>query len=199
LDFAEFFVGHTFNRDFSFVGEPSSGGYVFEKHEYGRPHSLASAVLVMDSINVNELSPGEVALSTDRIAGYRAVLSQGGWIEPIHVYQDAGRWIVRDGNNRVRAYVEHCYAQGLPVGSVPCIIGAGPSHPDSRQELSLAASYYDVGPTAFLAMPVANSANYLDVQGEASERIRQTKLPLSGRGDREQNCPETWVTVTGVV
>jgi hypothetical protein len=53
-------------------------------------------------IPVDELWPGEVVVTSERVALVRARLERGGVIDPVSVVKIGSRMIVRDGNKRSR-------------------------------------------------------------------------------------------------
>jgi hypothetical protein len=128
----------------------------------------------MRDINIFELSPGEAVLSAEKVAQYREALSRGEQLKPIHIFNLNGMKIVRDGNNRVRAYIEHCRASNIFIGKILCVQSStGEPSPSGRAELREVSFYYGVGESAFLAIPVVTEANYLSTQAEVCRRIRE--------------------------
>ncbi len=126
----------------------------------------------MKTIEISDLSPGEAALSVERIAAHKSTLVSGHSFPEIHVYRDADLWIVRDGNNRVRALIEHRQAISQPIGSIPYVESDPPPRPEAPQELRNVAHYYGTGSKAFLAMPAATNDHYMTAQVEACRKIR---------------------------
>ncbi|MGO9122003.1 MAG: hypothetical protein ACLQPD_30870 [Desulfomonilaceae bacterium] len=73
-------------------------------------------------VKIDTLSPGEAVLSAEKIAHYREALERDELLPPVRIYCIQDRKIVRDGNNRVRAYVDHCRANGRQLDTVPFIL-----------------------------------------------------------------------------
>lgn len=123
-------------------------------------------------IQINELSPGEAALSFERIAKHRQLIDNGEPFELVDVLKVDGWWVVRNGNNRVRAHIEHCQANGKPLDNICCSLSAAL---DSRGlgELYKFSRYYGQCVDAFTCMPVATGtyADYIDFHGEVSQEI----------------------------
>ena len=135
----------------------------------GTPLSSTLGIAMNTPINqtkISELWPGETLLVTERIARNRQTLAAGGSLSAIHVHQSEERLVVRDGNNRVRAYIEHCREHGLPIDRMPSIIGAGEA-PKPRIHILWGeiAARYGGGIEAFLALPVADENEYFQNHG----------------------------------
>jgi hypothetical protein len=58
--------------------------------------------MLMNKINIEELHPGEAALSANKVAKFLEALTNGNELAPVKVTNLEGSWGVRDGNNRVR-------------------------------------------------------------------------------------------------
>jgi len=128
-------------------------------------------------IPIDELSPGEAALSAEKIVEYRQALERGQQLDPVQVYNIDGGWVVRDGNNRVRAYLEHCRANGIPVSNISCTLSTAPPPDDAALDaLHKASQYYGKGADAFMRMEVAQSADYKTTQACVARRIFQNDL-----------------------
>jgi len=119
----------------------------------------------MNRIKIDELSPGEVVLSAERIDSYRKAFARGEQPAPVEIYYTEGKTIVRDGNNRVRAYIEHCTAKNDPVSTIAFMpsVAHRPT-PACHDGLCRASLFYGRGANAFLNMPVGAGADYDDLQ-----------------------------------
>ena len=126
----------------------------------------------MNAVAVADLSPGEAVLSERDVARHCATLAAGEPLESVAVIEIDGHMVVRDGNNRVRAYVEHCRARGQDPGTIPCVPStARPPGPAALDGLRKMARYYGTGPDAFAAMPVASPDQYETMQTEVARKI----------------------------
>src|SRR2546428_297668 len=104
----------------------------------------------MNQIQIDDLSPGEAVLSAEKIAEYRQTLERGEQLDPVHVYNVDGKLVVRDGNNRVRAHVEHCRGNGIPIDTISCIPSTAPTpRPAALDGLRRVSRYYGQGADAF--------------------------------------------------
>jgi hypothetical protein len=120
----------------------------------------------VNQTKISELWPGEVLLVTERIARNRQTLATGGNLPPIHVHESEERLVVRDGNNRVRAYIEHCRQHGLPIDGMPSITSTSkPPTPATHILWEQIAERYGCGIEAFLALPVADENEYFQTHG----------------------------------
>lgn len=133
----------------------------------------------MNTIPIADLSPGEAVLSADAVARHRATLDAGQTLEPVEIYKIKDRKIVRNGNNRVRAYVDHCRALGNDVGSIPCVPSrAHQPGPAALGGLLTVSGHYGTGPRAFEAIPVASRNQYERMQTDVARKIyRESPKP----------------------
>lgn len=131
----------------------------------------------MTDIPVADLSPGEAVLSQDDVARHRAAFDSGDVVQPVEILEDEGKKIVRDGNNRVRAYVEHCRSKSVEVGSIACITSKAPKPgPAALDGLRKMSRHYGSGPSAFEAMPLAPRDQYESMQTEVARRIYREEM-----------------------
>ena len=125
------------------------------------------------NIGVSRLAPGEAVLCQMSVDYFLNVLSQGSELPSITVFVDGSRWVVRDGNNRVRAYLEFCLGRNQEPSALVCVVKE-PLDPRARSELLLAANHFGVGVEAFLALEIVAPADYIAAQAAATRRIRST-------------------------
>jgi hypothetical protein len=71
-------------------------------------------------IKIDELTPGEPDVWEARVKEKRRALESGGELPAIDVVKISGRTHVRNGAHRVRATIEHCQANGLPL-EIECV------------------------------------------------------------------------------
>lgn len=126
----------------------------------------------MNHVQIDDLSPGEAVLSSDKLAKYRQLLERGESLDPVHFYEADGKLVVRDGNNRVRAYIEHCRTIGLLVETISCIASTAPAPgPAALDGLRRVSWFCGKGVEAFMLMPVAEKDEYENTQTEVGQRI----------------------------
>lgn len=125
----------------------------------------------MKSISIDQLSPGENVLSAEKVQKYRAALAAGRDIDPITVIELDGCLIVRDGNNRVRAFIEHFRAANRPWPEIPAVLSDRPLGGTASSMLPLTARYYGNGVPAFLSLPCVSAAEYVVRQAVIGRKI----------------------------
>ena len=129
----------------------------------------------MKKMSIEDLYPGEAVLSKRAIDKYRSKIANNEYIAPVVTYFDQDIWIVRNGNNRVRAYIEDRIENGKPVGTVTCEEDAGPQRDHIRAELKKLALYRGKGQDAFLNMPVAGEDDYEEQQLQEADKMRESE------------------------
>ena len=128
----------------------------------------------MNQIQIDELSPGEAVLSAEKVAEYRQALERGELLDPVHIYKVDDKWVIRDGNNRVRAYIEHCRANGILTDTITCTPSTAPPPGQAAFDgLRRVSRYYGQGTDAFMCIPIATSADYETMQTNVGEQIWQ--------------------------
>lgn len=140
----------------------------FEKIENERQKQLQHSL-----ISVSVLWPGEVLLGDSALVGYRATLSRGGSLPPVDIIRlEDGRLVVRDGNTRVRAFIEHYAAQNrtLPDIDYRMTVASAPG-PTALAGLSKVSRHYGEGVAGFLKIPVVSDADYEREQGRLGRAI----------------------------
>ncbi len=129
----------------------------------------------MNQIQIDELSPGEAVLSAEKVVEYRQALERGELLDPVHIYKVNDKWVIRDGNNRVRAYIEHCRANGILTDTITCTPSTAPAPgPAAFDGLCRVSCYYGQGVDAFVRIPLATSADYEAMQTTVGQQIMQT-------------------------
>lgn len=149
----------------------------------------------MGKIQIHELSPGEAVLSAEKIAKYRQILERGEQFDPVEVYKVDGWLIVRDGNNRVRAHIEHFRANVLPLEAINCTpsIATAPSSA-ALDGLHKFSCYYGQGADAFVRMPVATNEDYESTQIIVMRQIISSELdPTFKRNGANANSLATYI------
>lgn len=131
----------------------------------------------MDNISVHTLAPGELVLITEKVTHWRDILSRGQQLPPIEVYNLNGQWIVRNGNNRVRAQLEHWRANDIPTREISCQITLKQPTPSAQKELCEVSSFSGVGEAAFASLPVVPQSQYYSKQKEQYRKMRARKKP----------------------
>ena len=139
----------------------------------------------MNKIQINDLSPGEAVLSDVKIAKYRQLLERGEQFAPVEVYKVDDWLVVRDGNNRVRAHIEHCRANAIPLEAIGCIPSTAPAPgPAALNGLYKLSRYYGQGANAFGRIPIATNEDYETTQttvmrkiisGESNPTLKRTR------------------------
>jgi hypothetical protein len=115
----------------------------------------------MSAISISDISPGEAVLAREKIQQHRDRLARGQKLEPIHIYPVGERQVVRDGNNRVRAFIEHYRDKNMPMPPITFVpSSAAPPGPQALEGLERLSRYYGVGVDAFLSMPIAGPKEY---------------------------------------
>jgi hypothetical protein len=125
----------------------------------------------MPVIAVEKLTPGETGLSLEAVQRHRATLAAGRSLAPIDLYAVGSHLIVRDGNNRVRAFIEHHAALGLPVPEMEFVWSIREISPTPLLGFRKMAAYYGNGINAFLGRPVAEPAEYGQMQAREGRRL----------------------------
>ena len=126
----------------------------------------------MNKIKINDLSPGEAVLSDIKIAEYRKLLERGEQFAPVEVYKVDNWLVVRNGNNRIRAHIEHCRANAIPLEAIDCIPSTAPAPgPKALNGLYKFSRYYGQGANAFGCMPIATNENYEATQTTVMRKI----------------------------
>jgi hypothetical protein len=133
----------------------------------------------MSSIKIENLYPGEAALSTEKVQMHLDTLRNGGTLDPITVTLLDACWGVRDGNNRVRAYIEFSQANKTPLPEIPCTETIFESfNTVSCEGFRRLMKHYGRGAQAFLKMPKAPPDDYEKVQTETARRIFKSSGPF---------------------
>jgi hypothetical protein len=127
---------------------------------------------VTETISIDELWTGEVVVSAEAVAAERAHLEGGGTIEPVSVIRIGNRLIVRDGNNRVRAWIEYHLATSETIPWIPFLPSDKPMSDDAAPELEMTAKYHGQGVAGFEKLETVPKADYERRSNEASKRIR---------------------------
>jgi hypothetical protein len=133
--------------------------------------------MLMNKINIEELHPGEAALSANKVAKFLEALTNGNEVAPVKVTNLEGFWGVRDGNNRVRAYAEFGKLDGTSP-EIPCEeVSFGATQFFAREGLRRRIKYYGKGAQAFLKMPKVSDAMYKNTQTEKEKEIWESFGP----------------------
>jgi hypothetical protein len=127
--------------------------------------------MLMNKINIEELHPGEAALSANKVAKFLEALTNGNELAPVSVTNLEGCWGGRDGNNRVRAYAEFGTLNGTSP-EIPCEEASFVATQFfAREGLRRRMKYYGRGTQAFLKMPKVSDAMYKNVETEKEREI----------------------------
>lgn len=126
----------------------------------------------MNKIKINDLSPGEAALSSEEVAKYRRILELGEQFPPVEIYTIEDWPVVRNGNTRVRAHIEYCLANGVAIEFINCTpsIADAPS-PVALNGLRNFSRYYGQGIDAFMRLPVCKNEDYEATQASVMRQI----------------------------
>ena len=126
----------------------------------------------MPEMSVYDLWPGVAVFSAEVVARYHSLLAAGQSLPPVEVYQIGECKIVRDGNNRVRAYIDHCRVTSTPFGSIECVPSTAKTPgPAALEGLRKMSGHYGCGPEAFARMPLAGHGEYEAVQTAVAREI----------------------------
>lgn len=126
----------------------------------------------MTTVAIEKLTPGETGLAGDRLAKYRETLAKGLPLDPIHVVVLAEQFVVRDGNTRVRAVLEHHAATGTHPPAMAFVFSTIPLVGESLKGLRKIAAFYGPGAAAFLRLPVAAQASdYEPMQAAEARKV----------------------------
>lgn len=114
----------------------------------------------MALLQIAELWPGDYALDGPTLLKYRLYLVQGKALNSIQILVVAGRYLVSDGNHRVRAFIEFYQDrnQNIPTISADIYTPSQSEMPSGRRRpLERISHHYGQGLSAFLLMPVSDS------------------------------------------
>lgn len=123
-------------------------------------------------IPVEDLWPGEPVVTEERVSSFRDSLARGERLAPIVVLNVEGRTIVTDGNNRVRAWVEHHREQSNQVPSIVFQDAERTISDIASAEFNKHAAFFGRGEDAFLRIRKVPSAQYLSAQAEVARELR---------------------------
>ena len=125
----------------------------------------------MNEVSISKLAPDEPVLMREKVASWLDRLTRGEQLPPIQVFEVNDYWVVRDGNHRVRAYVEYWLANGRPAQEIPCEITSKPT-PDNLEEIRQVSSYCGVGQRAFASLPIVPQDQVDSKRVEEYRKIR---------------------------
>jgi hypothetical protein len=120
----------------------------------------------METILIADLSPGEPVVTVERVGRQAEQLAAGNALTPIKVFEDAGRILITDGTNRVRALVERGHES---VVAVRCTKTPSAIH---LNELRIIADKLGRGKDALLQLPKVSDDEYYAAQAEFWRRAR---------------------------
>lgn len=123
-------------------------------------------------ISVSELWPTEGVVSEEKVEAWKEDLRSGRAMKPVEYTEIAGRKLIRDGNNRVRAWIEHHRDIGVEVPDIPAI----PSNqglPPSDWQGPLFAEHLGRGTGAFESLKKVREADYLEAQRNFAREVKR--------------------------
>lgn len=124
------------------------------------------------TIAIERLTPGETGLAADRLAKYRLALARGDALDPIHIVMLGAQIVVRDGNTRVRAVLDHHAACGTSPPEIVFVDSTIPLVGESLRGLKKIAAFYGPGAAAFLRLPVAaRPSDYEPMQAAEARKV----------------------------
>ena len=126
--------------------------------------------LTVNELKILELYPGDYSLSGPKIERFKAALEAGAALPPINVYNLSGIHSTRDGNHRVRAWIEFYLSRNQEIPPIPAEIVTPTLRelPRSmRRQLEVIANYFGNGTEGFLRMRVSR-----ETSNESFEQIR---------------------------
>jgi hypothetical protein len=109
----------------------------------------------MNSIQIENLWPGEEKLSRRIIDRYTSQLQTGEDLEPITVGRLGEKQFVRDGNHRVRALVEFANETKQPMPPLTFEDSSRPITSIAQTKFEEIFGRFGKGPKAFLKIPFA--------------------------------------------
>lgn len=134
----------------------------------------------MKYMPIDNLWPGEAAVAEEAVAAIVLRLSGGEQIEPVDILEIFNRTIVRNGNNRVRGWIEYYLGIEKPIPDIPCKLSdADPPSRTGMDAFYKISTYYGKGMDAFLKLPKVPKTRYEAVQTETLNMIYQ-QVPCNG-------------------
>lgn len=111
-------------------------------------------------ISIDDLWPGEIVISREKFDENIRVLELGNPLRPITIICLEGKNIVRDGNTRVRAFIEFHEKHKKVIENISCkffIPDTKMSKEEVKKNYRKLAMHYGKGIEAFKKLPIANS------------------------------------------
>lgn len=117
-------------------------------------------------ISIEDLWPGEIVLDRKKFDEKLGILESGEALPPIIVINIEGKNIVRDGNTRIRAFIEFTEKHKKAIKKISSEFvtpGANMTEEIRRNYLKLAI-HYGKGIKAFKKLPITNSTAEYDAE-----------------------------------
>jgi hypothetical protein len=131
-------------------------------------------------VPVSSLYPGDLVLSDEKVGFYVAELERIGRIKPIVIAALSERRVVRDGNHRMRAFIEFHRRQGGEIPDVPAVTKSLDANTPVDRYLARRwadfIDYYGCGAEAFLHMNIGPFATFDERRAAADAAIRDWKM-----------------------
>jgi len=131
-------------------------------------------------VPVAGLYPGDLVLAEEKVGIYIAELECVGHFNPIVIAEWSERRVVRDGNHRVRAFIEFNRKRGGEMPNIPAItrplVTNTPVDRYLVQRWADFMDYYGSGAEAFLRMSIGPFATFHDRRAAADAAIKAWKM-----------------------